>query len=138
MTRARCTKEFIHEAERLRRNGATNKDIYTSLGIGESTFYRWCNEPKTAEQRELGETLKRAEADYKKQLRGRILKAADHTWQAAAWLLERQFPDEYARPEIQYARRAAQEAERETIKSAEKVLVTIRETALKEYSNDGE
>lgn len=28
----------------------------------------------------------------------RIMKASDNTWQAAAWLLERRYPDRYAKP----------------------------------------
>lgn len=75
-----------------------NRDIAAALGIHESTFYRWVNAPKTESQRKLGEALKKTEADYKAHLQDLIMTAAqERDWKAAAWLLERKYPQEFAR-----------------------------------------
>ena len=80
--------------------GCLNKDIAAYIGVAEETFSRWVNHPKTENQRQLGQSLKRAEAKRKRDLLGMIYNAAaskkDSKWQAAAWLLERQYPDEFA------------------------------------------
>lgn len=68
-------------------------------GIHEATLYRWLNKPSSKLHRALGESLKKAEADYKRTLLTTIREAAlrkNGQWTAAAWLLERKYPDEYA------------------------------------------
>ncbi len=110
--RAKCTLELIDEAARLKSEGMMDKDICAVLGIHPSSFYRWLNTPKTRLERELGDALKKADAHYKQALTGLIKQAAverSSNWTAAAWLLERKFPDEYARRE-----RAAEEKRMET------------------------
>lgn len=105
----KCTQEVIEQATACKRNGMSNKDIIAFIGVHESTFYRWLNNPKTDNQRKLGESLKSAESSFKAALRSRIVKASEDPrhWQAAAWTLERMYPDEYGRPEA----RMRQEAE---------------------------
>lgn len=98
MGKPRCTQELIDKAVQLKKTGAKNKDICAYIGIAEATFYRWCNKPNSEKQREFGESLKKAEPEYKAALRSKIMNAAnDGSWQAAAWLLERLYPDEYGR-----------------------------------------
>lgn len=98
MPSLKCTPELVQRAEKLKKGGANNKDIAKALGISESTFYRWVSTPSTERERELSESLKKAEADYKNALQGIIAKAAqERDWKAAAWLLERKYPDEYGR-----------------------------------------
>lgn len=100
--RPKCTLELIDEAAKLKTEGMTDKDICATLGIHPSSFYRWLNNPKTRLERELSDALKKAEAYYKQALTGLIKQAAierSSNWTAAAWLLERKFPDEYARRE---------------------------------------
>ena len=97
----KCTAEVVRKAVKLKKGGAPNKSIAAALGIHEATFYRWTNTPKTESQRELSESLKRAEADYDNALLGIIAKAAqERDWKAAAWLLERRYPELYARPDV--------------------------------------
>ena len=100
MSRAKLTKADIREAEKMKAAGCLNKDIAAYIGVAEETFSRWVNHPKTENQRQLGQSLKRAEAKRKRDLLGMIYNAAasqtDAKWQAAAWLLERQYPDEFA------------------------------------------
>lgn len=98
--RAKLTQEMVDEAIRLKGDGLADADIICALGIHPSTFYRWKNEPKNRLQRELGEGLKKEEAEFKHTLLTTIRAAAlarNQYWTAAAWLLERKYPDEYGK-----------------------------------------
>lgn len=98
MPAQKCTKEAIEVAIKLKKAGCTNKDIAAALDVSESMFYRWINHPKTENQVQLGQSLKKTETDYKKSLQDIIYKAAKkRDWKAAAWLLERKYPQEFAR-----------------------------------------
>ena len=98
MPKPKCDEELVKKAVKLKKGGATNVDIAKSIGVSESTFYRWVSTPSTEAERELSESLKKAEADYKNALQGIIAKAAqERDWKAAAWLLERKYPEEYGR-----------------------------------------
>lgn len=100
MAKPKITEELIDKAAGLKRNGLTNKDICAALGISEQTFYRWLNKPTCRLHRSLSESLKKAEAEYKAELLEAIMATATREknpqWTAAAWLLERRYPDEYA------------------------------------------
>lgn len=96
--RPKCTKEAIKTAVKLKKSGVNNKDIALALCINERTLYKWLNEPKTELQRQLGQELKKTETDYKKSLQDIIYTAAsERDWKAAAWLLERKYPQEFAK-----------------------------------------
>ena len=98
--RAKLTQEMVDQAIRLKADGLSNGDIICALGIHESTFYRWVGEPKNRLQRELSEGLKKEEAEFKHTLLTTIRAAAlarNQYWTAAAWLLERKYPDEYGK-----------------------------------------
>lgn len=98
MPKPKCDEELVKKAVKLKKGGATNVDIAKAIGVSESTFYRWVSTPSTEAERELSESLKKAEADYKNALQGIIAKAAqERDWKAAAWLLERKYPEEYGR-----------------------------------------
>jgi transposase len=98
MAKPKCNDQVIKRAVQLKRGGASNKDIASALGIAEGTFYAWSNKPKSEKQREFSEALKKAEADYKNALLAVIAAAGrERDWKAAAWLLERKYPSEYAR-----------------------------------------
>lgn len=97
MGRPKCTKEAVATAVKLKKSGASNKDIAAAIGIHEATFYRWINSPKTDNQRELCESLKKTEAEYKSVLVRIIMKSAqERDWKAAAWILERKYPKEFS------------------------------------------
>lgn len=83
----------------MKKAGVWHKDIAAYIGVSEETFSRWINHPKTANQRQLSQALKKAESERKASLLTMIYNAATspRTWQAAAWLLERQYPDEFAK-----------------------------------------
>lgn len=98
--RAKLTQEMVDQAIQLKADGLSNGDIICALGIHESTFYRWISEPKNRLQRELSEGLKKEEAEFKHTLLTTIRAAAlarNQYWTAAAWLLERKYPDEYGK-----------------------------------------
>lgn len=67
-------------------------------GIGESTFYLWMSKGRKKKGKPYVEflaSIKKAESDFIQRNAKRIEAKADGSWQAAAWLLERRFPDEY-------------------------------------------
>lgn len=98
MPRPKCTQESIEIAVRLKKNGALDKDIAARLGVRPDTFSTWINHPKTENQAKLAQALKKHEAEYYASLEAIIMKAAvDKDWKAAAWLLERKRPQQYAR-----------------------------------------
>ncbi len=96
----KLTQELVDRAIALKRDGLSNGDIICALGIHESTFYRWIGDPKNKLQRELSEGLKQEEAAFKQTMLTTIRAAAlarNQYWTAAAWLLERKYPDEYGK-----------------------------------------
>lgn len=100
MAKPKCIQELIDKAAEMKRRGLTNRDICQAVGIAEQTFYRWINKPANRLHRSLSEALKKAEAEYKGELLESIMETATRQknpqWTAAAWLLERKYPDEYA------------------------------------------
>ena len=124
MRKPKLTQEMVDQAVALKRDGLSNSDIIGALGIHHSTFYRWIGEPKNKLQRALSDELKKAEADYKRTLLTTIRDTAlrkNGQWTAAAWLLERKFPDEYAQ--------AARRGEERTAEVPQIVLgVTVGKT----------
>ena len=72
-------------------NGATQRDAALMSDITEETFYTWLKEHP-----EFSESVKKAHAKYKEQLVSRVKKASDKSWQAAAWILERRYKEDYA------------------------------------------
>lgn len=70
--------------------GIGRVDACAMADISYETFTKWMLRP------EFVEAIKKAEAECKGRNIMIIQKAAMTTWQAAAWWLERKFPDEYA------------------------------------------
>lgn len=96
----KLAQELVDRAIALKRGGLSNGDIICALGIHESTFYRWIGDPKNKPQRELSEGLKQEETAFKQTLLTTIRAAAlarNQYWTAAAWLLERKYPDKYGK-----------------------------------------
>ena len=84
-------KEIIKEICDHVFNGATQKDAAAMSNISEDTLYDWLKEKP-----EFSESIKKAHAKYKEQLIARVKKASDKSWQAAAWILERRYKEDYA------------------------------------------
>jgi len=70
-------------------------------GIGQSTYYRWLEQGKTATRgryREFWDAVKKAEAQAEAVRVARIARAGgEGNWQADAWYLERRYPDRWGR-----------------------------------------
>lgn len=82
-------------------DGLTYEKSAQCAGIGKSTFFRWMamGEDESCESiyREFRDAVKKAEADLvREQLRIIKTAGAKGTWQAAAWHLERRFPEDYS------------------------------------------
>jgi hypothetical protein len=74
------------------RLGNTRSAAASYVEIGRATFYRWL------EDETFRDTVERAEAEAESRFLAQIAKAAaDGTWTAAAWWLERRRPEAYAR-----------------------------------------
>ncbi len=100
MSKEKCTQNAIETAIGLKEAGVSDKDIAAALCVTPSTFSRWINHPKTKRQKQLSQAIKKAETKYKAFLLQTIRKSAQtRDWKAAAWLLERKYPQEYGRVE---------------------------------------
>ena len=74
-----------------------------ATGLGRSTFHLWMQRGKSYGARdalfhEFREQVSRARAEGEVRNVARIAAAAAESWQAAAWLLERQYPQRWGRP----------------------------------------
>ena len=125
MGKAKLTANMVIEAVNLISNGATNRDVCAYLGVHEGTWYRWLQTPKTVNQRELCEAIKKAEVKRKLWHIQQIQKASENgSWQASAWYLERKYPQEWSKAE-----RTAEDPNAPAIENAKKVCVEIIEAA---------
>ena len=98
--RGKLTPELAAELARYIRGGLTNKDACAIVGIVPATLYHWLAEPRTDAENDLFYAIEKAKVERKAVMVQTITKAAqDGTWQAAAWYLERQYPEEYAKPD---------------------------------------
>ena len=91
---AKYSKELLKKTCDLIKKGLSNKDAVICMGISESTFYQW-----QTEKPEFSESLKKAEMERKSFLITRIFEASNKSWQAAAWYLERTYPNEFGKQE---------------------------------------
>jgi transposase len=69
-------------------------------GVSTSSFYRWMQQGEKARAgiyREFWEAVKKAEAVAEAKRVKIIADAAEENWQAAAWYLERRYPDRWGR-----------------------------------------
>ena len=71
--------------------GETRRHAALYAGIGHSTLYEWLKDPDTLQ------LVEQSEAEARMLLLARVQKGAVTHWQAAAWLLERRWPDDYGR-----------------------------------------
>jgi hypothetical protein len=97
------TGEIVDRIVRAVGAGAYLAVAIASAGVPQSTFYDWWKrgadgEPGDAPFREMRQRVERARAEGEVRNVGLIAAAAQESWQAAAWMLERSYPDRWARP----------------------------------------
>ena len=99
--KSKLNEEFIKQAVKLIEAGNYQKHVAQALGITETTWYRWMQEGEKAKsglKRKFYESIKKAEARAVLRNVAKILQASQEgNWQAAAWWLERRYPDEWGR-----------------------------------------
>jgi hypothetical protein len=72
------------------RSGASQRDASALAGISEDTLSLWKRQDS-----DFSEQMRQKEIGFKTDQVKIIQKAAQRSWQAAAWLLERKYPNEY-------------------------------------------
>jgi hypothetical protein len=73
-----------------------------SVGISQSTFYRWMEEGRSCESgihRDFYAAVKEAEAEAEARAVALLAKAGSHDWRAALSMLERRFAERWRRRE---------------------------------------
>ena len=97
--RTKLTLETQANIIKALKAGNNRKDSSLYAGISEQTFYTWMKRGREGESpyAEFLESVKIAESQAVVRNVAIIQKAAEETWQAAAWWLERKRPDEWAR-----------------------------------------
>lgn len=86
--------------------GLTINDACEYAGISEQTYYNWLNKDvssiKNEEDKkkylEFLESLKKAQSECQMYCLDFIMK--DKSWQSKAWVLERRFPDRWAKKDM--------------------------------------
>jgi hypothetical protein len=77
--------------------GLTYRLACACAGIGQTTFHDW-----RAADPEFSKALKEAEGRGAQRCIAKILAAADESWQAAAWILERRHPQDFGRQIVKH------------------------------------
>lgn len=88
---------MVERAAELRASGLTDADVAAGIGVHRATLYRWLADPDTEVKRALCDSLKKANAGFKRTMLVAIRDASEdgpENWAAAAWLLERKWPQE--------------------------------------------
>ena len=95
------TPERAAAVTKMVRSGALIKTACQACGIHESTYFRWINradDPDAPEvYREFRESITRARALAEMDALTLVRQAGRTDWRAAAWFLERSFPQDYGR-----------------------------------------
>ena len=112
---SKLTEEVQTRIVQLIRAGNTVEVAAKTAGISEATFYGWLARAEAEASKRAGvpfvefrAAVLQARAEAEAMLVTRIAKAAGNgSWAAAAWLLERRFPQRWAKPSLQDAANAA-------------------------------
>jgi len=94
------TPQMIEKAREMRAKGLSDQAIYTTLGICKDTFYKWIKKGEAGRKPyvDFADALKRGEARLEEDcVNGILEQGRKGNWQALAWILERLFPERYAK-----------------------------------------
>ena len=97
--RTKLTPDTKEDVIKALRAGNSRRDSALYAGISETTFYSWMARGREGEPiyAEFLEAVEKAEAQSVVRNVAIIQRAAEETWQAAAWWLERKRPDDWGR-----------------------------------------
>jgi len=97
--RTKLTPETKEDIVKALRAGNSRRDSALYAGVSETTFYSWMARGREGEPlySEFLEAVEKAEAQSVVRNVAIIQRAAEETWQAAAWWLERKRPDDWGR-----------------------------------------
>lgn len=91
MSRSKKTPEVIEAVLANLREGLTKEVACSQAGISRVTFYKWCEaDPQLAEEAQAAVDCSQAI------LIKAVTSAAFTDWRAAAWMLERRYPEHFA------------------------------------------
>lgn len=97
----KLTKELIELLGTALQNGNYIETACDFAGINRATLYRWLQESEADNAKpllkELSDTVMKARAQAEMRNVLRIQKAAEDSWQAAAWWLERSQPKKWSK-----------------------------------------
>lgn len=112
--------------------GNTREVAAAAAGIGRTTLFTWMSTGSSATHgpyRDFLNAVKKAESLAVMSMVGIVRHAAGESWQAAAWWLERRYPDEWGRKdriELEtIVRREAEKVAEETGLSVEDIVAAV-------------
>ena len=99
---AQLTEELADQLAAVIRAGSYIYVACAAVGISRQVYAKWMqrglsDRPADALFRQLREKVERAQAEGEVRRVATVAAAANKTWQAAAWLLERQYPERWGR-----------------------------------------
>jgi len=97
--RTRLQPEFIAEFAQHITDGVMPMTACQMMGVNDSMYYQWMADGRANRAQpciDFERAVEKAKAACMKRRIGIIEHAAERTWQAAAWLLERSHPEMYA------------------------------------------
>ena len=101
MAKLKLNKKLIDKSVKIISAGNYVATTCKAIGIDVSTWYKWLqkgeNAPRSSIYRQFFDAIKKAEATAEIRNLYIIQNAARTTWQAAAWYLERKYPERWAK-----------------------------------------
>lgn len=92
------TEEMTAEIIKVVSEGMPYKYAIESVGIAERTFFRWLARGRKETSGiywQFSQDIKKARSEAIKKNVKNVQDAGEKSWQASAWWLERQFPEEF-------------------------------------------
>jgi hypothetical protein len=101
------TSEVAEQLVAMLRAGNYLNVALRAVSVSRQTFHDWMrrgrsDEPSDVEFRLLRDRVQQARAQGEARAVAAIAQAATSSWQAAAWLLERQYPERWGRVSVRY------------------------------------
>ena len=127
--------------------GFTYKDICVVCGIHKNTFYDWMKRGKKAKSGKYKEfylNVEKAKSLRKNNLIDKLIEKTEvkDDWKGYAWLLERGYGDEFARPEVKIKQEIESKVEAEVevktplVEAAELILKAEKKEQEKKKNNE--